>query len=126
MPEELNRRADLLVAEVHGLSGVVQLARDELAEANDRAEQAHASAERTRSWLWVLGTVLGTAVLVAAAAFGGAYYLIHQNNLRFCVVIATAIDPSQPPPATARGRAQFENFRKLGSDLGCPNPPLTG
>jgi hypothetical protein len=126
VPEELNKRVEALAAEVRGLREGLVVVAAELGEANDRAEDAHATARRTRSWLWVVGSVLGTALLVGGLALGGAFYLIQVNNHRFCDVVAATIDPSNPPPTTARGKAQIENFRKLGRSLGCPDPPLTG
>ena len=126
VPVELNKRVEALAAEVRGLRDGLDVVAAELGEANDRAEEAHATAKRTRSWLWVVGSVLGAAVLAGGLALGGAFYLIQDNNHRFCDVVTATIDPSNPPPTTPRGKAQIENFRELGRSLGCPDPPMTG
>ena len=126
VPEELNKRVEALAGEVRGLRDGLDVVAAELGEANDRAEEAHATAKRTRSWLWVVGSVLGAAVLAGGLALGGAFYLIQVNNHRFCDVVSAAVDPENPPPTTARGKLQLENFRELGRNLGCPSPPMTG
>jgi cytochrome c-type biogenesis protein CcmH/NrfG len=103
VPEVLNQKVDLLVTEVHGLRESVQQVRDELAEANERAERAEATAQRTRSWLWILGVVLSAVVLTGALAFVGAYYLIDRNNQKFCALLSISAQ-ADPPPTTERGR----------------------
>lgn len=115
MPEELNRKVDLLVSEVHGLRDDVQAVGDELAEANDRAERAEKTANRSRSWIKILVPV----VLAVVLALVGAFYLIQQNNHKFCGVIQISAK-AIPPPTTQRGVDAQRESRQLARQFGCP------
>lgn len=102
VPDELKRLVDELTAEVHGL----------------RTEMAR----RTR---WVWGTI-GLVVMVGVLALGGAYYLIHENNSKWCGTLNILTDPTAPTPTTARGRDQLGQLEELRVAFSCQRAEPTG
>lgn len=95
MPEALNDRVERLIGEIRLLR--------------------EAMSRRTR---WVWGTI-AAIVLTVTVALGGAYYLIHQNNQKWCGTLNILTDPSAPPPATSRGRDQLAQLESLRTAFDC-------
>ena len=133
MPEELNRRVDLLVAEVHGLSGVVQLVRDELAEANDRAAVAHeraataaaeshaaqVTAKRSISWVRVLGLSLLVSIIVCAVLFAGLFTFAMRNRTSQCTEWKATATQDVSPATTELGRSLVRTAAAAYRLTGC-------
>lgn len=105
MPETLNTRVDHLADVVEELASGV-------GEANDIARS-------NRSWLRTLGVSLAVAVLIGVAALGGAYYLIEQNNRKWCGTLAV-LTSTRATPASEQGRHTIAELTELKKRFGCP------
>jgi hypothetical protein len=105
MPEQLNVSVDKLTTHVEEL-------RDEV---HGEREERQRQSSRVVRWVVLALVVL---MLVGASTVSGAYYLIVQNNHKWCGTLQIITAPS-PQPTTARGRQTAEELRKLAERFGC-------
>lgn len=70
-----------------------------------------------RAW-WSMLMILVVAVLVAGAGIVYTRHVQHQADQRWCDLLATLDQPSQPA-TTERGRVVQQQIHRLRSELGC-------
>jgi hypothetical protein len=124
VPEELKAMVLQLTGEVHGL-------REELAEANDRAESAESAAKRTRSWVQVLGLAFLVSVIVTAVTVAGLFRYAATNRAGSCSewkatanqkVLPTSGEPLRSFIRTAAANYDLINCEALLGPLGDVDP----
>jgi hypothetical protein len=119
VPEELNRRVDLLVSEVHGLREGVQSVFGELTEANERAARAEATSKRNRSWLRILGLSFVVSLVVSGLLFAGLFAFAMRNRTGQCTEWKATATQDIGPTTTELGRSLVRTAADAYRLTGC-------